>query len=150
MTTSPVMSLQSINSRDGEPLSPFEIGYLTAAAQDGAYDTVLRIFLGESARDPRITRAFLARRTGMNPAQVTRYLGGPGNWTLETYAKLLAAMGYVPKIEATKFSDLRWSNEPPGMSPASTGTGSSPIQVVALGTGAGAVTRTSRKTEIAA
>lgn len=128
------MSLNSLASPEDAPLSPFEVGYLTAVAQDSAYDTVMRIFREESARDGRITRAFLARRTGMNPAQITRNLAGPGNWTLETYAKLLAAMGYVPKIEASKFTDLRWNNEHKEIPLHSTGTGSSRARVVEFNT----------------
>ena len=46
------------------------------------------------------TRADIGRALGKQPAQITRWLGSPGNWTLETFANLLLAMGYVSQLGA--------------------------------------------------
>jgi hypothetical protein len=46
----------------------------------------------------KINKAQLAKRIGRQPEQVTRWLGSPGNWTIETFSDLLLAMGFEPKI----------------------------------------------------
>jgi len=86
------------------------LGYFHGLSQDEAHELVLSLFLQE-ASETGITRAFLARRLGKSPEQITRWLGAPGNWTLETLTNLLLAMGYKPEFKAQKLSDLRQSNE---------------------------------------
>jgi hypothetical protein len=41
----------------------------------------------------QLNKAILARRLGKRPEQVTRWLGTPGNWTLDTVSDLLLGMG---------------------------------------------------------
>jgi hypothetical protein len=41
----------------------------------------------------QITKRDIARRLDKDPATVTRLLGAPGNWTLETVSDLLLSMG---------------------------------------------------------
>ena len=46
-----------------------------------------------------MTKAELARRIGKNPDRVNHMLAFPGNWTIQTIAELLAAVGdeeFVP------------------------------------------------------
>ena len=105
------MSLKSVASLDDTVITPFQLGYLKAAARDKAYATVLNVLLREAATDPRVTRAFIARRLDKDAAQITRYLGSPGNWTIDTYALLLAAMGYEPRFGADRLCDARWDNQ---------------------------------------
>ena len=110
MTTSNTMSLSSVTSLEDKRIPAFEIGYLKATAQDGAYESFLEAFLKEQSRDPAITKAFIARRSGKGPEQITRYLGSPGNWTLDTYAVLCAAIGYKPVFGVEKIPDMRQGN----------------------------------------
>ena len=55
-----------------------------------------------------MTRADLARRIAREPAQITRWLGTPGNWTLDTISDLLIGMGYEPGLSLV---NLRQANE---------------------------------------
>ena len=110
VTTSQKMSLSSTISLRDERIPVFELGYLTAAARDEAHETFLNLFVQESEQDSRVTRAFIARRTGKSPEQITRLLGAPGNWTVDTYATLCAALGYRAVFRAEKLSDIRAGN----------------------------------------
>jgi hypothetical protein len=51
------------------------------------YEVVVTEFLRSG-----ITKAELARRMGRKPEQITRWLGAPGNWTLDTVSDLLLAI----------------------------------------------------------
>lgn len=110
MTTSE-MSLTSLISRADERLSTGQLAYVEAFAQDQAHEMVLKLFMDESAQDENITRAFLARRLGKKPEQITRWLAVPGNWTIATMADLLAAMGYMPTFGARRFDELPRGNQ---------------------------------------
>ena len=103
MTTSPEMSLKSVISLDATQLTPWQLGYLAAAAKDQAHEVVLKTFLSSG-----LNKAFLARRLGKRPEQIIRWLGSPGNCTLETIAVLLGGMGYQPTFGVQRLSDLRW------------------------------------------
>jgi hypothetical protein len=50
-----------------------------------------------------ISRATLARRLGKRPEQVSRLLGGPGNWTLDTVSDLLFAINGAEPEYATRY-----------------------------------------------
>ncbi len=75
----------------GEPIPEGKLAYLQARAKNRFYDYVLRKFL-ERERKDGFTRADLARRIGRRPEVITRLLGAPGNWTLETLCDLLAGI----------------------------------------------------------
>ncbi len=79
--------------------------------RDEAYDAFLRVFLEERSVHTFITKAFVARRTGKSPEQITRLLGSPGNWTFDTYAVLCAAIGYKPTFGLEKINHLQLANE---------------------------------------
>ena len=108
MNTYP-MSLTSVISRNDEPLTPEQLGYLEAYAQDQAHEMVLGLFTDLSDQEG-ISRAFLARRLDKKPEQITRWLAVPGNWTLRTLADLLGALGYVPTFGVKKIADLTHGN----------------------------------------
>ena len=74
-----------------EPLSDYALGYLNERVRNGFYDYVLRRFHEAAERDG-LTKAKLARRLGLEPARVTRLLGSPGNWTLDTVSELLVGI----------------------------------------------------------
>ena len=86
MTTSATVFLHEIANYKRIPVG--KLAYFRARLQDRIYNLVVREFLRkESAR--LMTRTDLAERIGKDPAQITRYLASPGNWTLETTSDLL-------------------------------------------------------------
>lgn len=63
------------------------LGYFQLRNKQRVYELVIREFLRE-----RLTQAELARRLGKGPDQISRMLGAPGNWTLDTVSDLLFAI----------------------------------------------------------
>ena len=74
-----------------EPLSEYSLGYLNERVRNSFYDYVLRRF-HEAVQQKSLTKAKLARRLGLEPARVSRLLGSPGNWTLDTVSELLVGI----------------------------------------------------------
>ena len=111
MTTSAPMSLKSASSLEDEKLTAAQIGYLKGDAQNRAHEVVLKAFLEESASNAEVSRAFMARRLGKDASQITKFLGASGNWTLETLALLLGAIGRRPTFGSEKISEQRWAND---------------------------------------
>lgn len=60
---------------------------MRARAKRHAYNLVMREF-----KKSGITKAELARRLGKGADRVSRMLGGPGNWTINTVSDLLFAI----------------------------------------------------------
>ncbi len=90
MTISPAKSALS-GIRKGEPIPEEAMVYIVARAQARAYDFVVSKFF-EKEQSDELLRADLARMTRTGPAQITRWLSSPRNWTIETVAKLLLAI----------------------------------------------------------
>lgn len=81
----------------GEPIPLGKRAYFQQRTLNKFYDFVVSKFLEREAEG--LTKAELARRIGKGPDQVSRWLGAPGNWTLETVSDLLlgiAAEELVP------------------------------------------------------
>jgi len=110
VTTSPKTQWTSVSSLEDAPISPAMLAYFLSAAKNDARDKLLGKFEEVSASEG-VTRAFIARRIRKSPEQVTRWLGAPGNWTLETLTNLAVAMGFRPRFEFDRLSELRQSNE---------------------------------------
>ena len=75
------------------PIPPGKLAYFRARLTNLLHEAVLELFI-KAESEKGLTRAELARRIGRKPEQVTRWLGSPGNWTLETLSDLLTAMGH--------------------------------------------------------
>lgn len=71
----------------GDPIPPQKLGFFRERFRSRLYETVLSEFLHAG-----LTKAEVARRIGRRPEQVTRWLGAPGNWTIETVSDLLLAI----------------------------------------------------------
>jgi len=63
------------------------LGYFEARNRNRVYDLVLSEFLRSG-----ISQATLARRLGKGTDVICRWLGAPGNWTLDTVSNLLFAI----------------------------------------------------------
>jgi hypothetical protein len=91
MSTSPTHFLS--DPVPGERISHDTLHYWRARAKREAYDLVLGEFLKS-----KMTKTELAKRMGKTLPEVSRILGGPANWTINTVADLLFAIaGGVPK-----------------------------------------------------
>jgi hypothetical protein len=71
------------------------LAYFRSRLNNRMHELVLNEFAAQE-REGRTTRAELARRIRRKPEQITRWLGSPGNWTLETVSDLLLGMGMEP------------------------------------------------------
>jgi DNA-binding phage protein len=65
--------------------------YLGGRARQEFYDYILRKFMKATA-ERGLTKAKLARRIGIGSDRMSKILGAPGNWTIETIADLLAGI----------------------------------------------------------
>jgi hypothetical protein len=72
----------------GSPIPLEKRAYFHARVLNSFYQFVLQKFL-EEERTGRLTKAELARRIEKRPEVVSRLLGAPGNWGLETATDLL-------------------------------------------------------------
>ena len=82
----------------------FVLGYLRSDFATRLHQGLLSIFLDlESKRE--INKAELARRINKGPDQITRWLSGPGNLTLDTVSDLAAGMGCRPEIQFVKINE---------------------------------------------
>jgi transcriptional regulator with XRE-family HTH domain len=75
-----------IANRDA-PLSAGTVAYFQDRLRTRLYDLVIREL--ENYKAQGMTQAQLATRIGKRPDQVSRWLSGPGNWTLDTVSDLL-------------------------------------------------------------
>jgi hypothetical protein len=109
MTTYQKTSLISAVLSDA-PLGEYEVEYFRQRWKNRMHARVLRSFLDKSSEEGNFTRADLARRLGKRPEQITRWLGAPGNWTMDTVSDLLLAMGQEPVADVMDLSELPLSN----------------------------------------
>ena len=86
MTTSPASSIL-VEPQGDERVSAKTLAYVSEAARDQLYDLVVRTCI-----ETGVSKAVLAKRLGKDPAQISRLLGAPGNWTIDTCAELLFAI----------------------------------------------------------
>lgn len=98
MTTSRASFLSEIIAGERIPIG--KLAYFRGRLTNRMHELVLDEFLRLSQAG-KINKATLAKRIGREPAQVTRWLGAPGNWTIETLSDLLLGMGYEPSISLT-------------------------------------------------
>jgi hypothetical protein len=85
-----------VEPRDDTPISPAALGYVAESARGDMFDMVVR-----NCIEAGVPRGAIARRLGKDPAQVTRLLSAPGNWTIDTVAELLFAIdGRMLKVDS--------------------------------------------------
>jgi hypothetical protein len=90
MTTSQKISLAS-ELESHLPLSEKTKAYFRERIRNQFYNLVAQEYIRE--RDTNsLTQAHVARRLGRSPVQINRWLGTPGNWTLDTISDLLLAI----------------------------------------------------------
>jgi hypothetical protein len=83
-------------SLDDEVVPKRTIAYFTRRLQHHLHELVIREFY-RLADTGKMTPGRLAKRLDKDPAQITRWLGAPGNWTLDTWAQLMVGIAADPR-----------------------------------------------------
>ena len=73
-------------------ISDEDIYYFRERTRNRCYSAVISAF-SKMVEKEGLTKREMAIRLGKEPAQLTRWLSGPSNWTLDTVSDLLLAMG---------------------------------------------------------
>ena len=94
---------------DTAKLSDADKAYFRANTRRRAYEVVLEKFM-QRADEEKLTRADLARKLGASPAQVTRWLSSPSNWTLDTFSDLLLALSCTVRMAAEEIDNRKLGN----------------------------------------
>lgn len=99
-TQLPTYHQTPISSKDKETSNVIPLGvmaYFRGRLSNRIHELVLSEFAAQE-RDGKTSKAELSRRISRKPEQITRWLGSPGNWTLETLSDLLLGMNFEPEI----------------------------------------------------
>ena len=86
-------------------LSDRDIFYFRQRYQNRIFQAVAAYFAGQ-AEHHGINKRNIALRLGKEPSQITRWLSGPGNWTLDTVSDLLLAMDAEMSAAIEPFSTV--------------------------------------------
>lgn len=81
---------------EGDPIPAEILAYFQQKLRNALHQLVLREWI--KRQHDGVSRKDLARRIGKKPEQITRWLGTPSNWTLDTLSDLLTGMGIEPQI----------------------------------------------------
>lgn len=83
-------SLTEITNKD-TVISEKLLSYFRERQKNRLYDFVINSFL-KRVEEEAFSKAKLARKLKKEPAQITRWLSSPGNWTLDTLSDLMLAI----------------------------------------------------------
>jgi hypothetical protein len=119
--------------RTAEELSGKALGYFRARLKNRLHQLVLAEFERAGC-----SKASIAKRIDKRPEQITRLLGAPGNWTLDTVSDLLLAMQCELDVTLARFNErgsqtitLDWNTDGGKISDLSITKGTSSIKSVA-------------------
>ena len=76
---------------EGKPIPKGKLAFFQERLRDHLYELVVSEFLKREQAGV-LTKAAVAHRLGKDPSQITRWLGAPGNWELDTVSDLLLAI----------------------------------------------------------
>jgi hypothetical protein len=87
----------------GEPIPPAKLTYFRERFRGRVYDAVITEFIRQRD-EKKLTQAELGRRINRTQDQMSRWLGAPGNWTLDTISDLMLAMGAELEFSVLPFA----------------------------------------------
>ncbi len=115
LVTSCVQWSQEMSMSSQERVSSDDIIYYRQRQRNRVFSAVVGMF-SRLAETQGLTKKELAFRLGKEPAQISRWLSGPGNWTLDTVSDLLLAMGCEldQEVVSTQQRDTKGESHPLG------------------------------------
>ena len=119
-TISQTEYLTEIVDLDAEHIPLGKLAFFREQLKHQLHEIVVRRFHTVREIKPDFTRRDLARRIGRKPEQVTRWLGAPGNLTIDTVSDLLIGMGAILEPVALGVDSLiaRSGQKPPALPPS--------------------------------
>jgi hypothetical protein len=97
------------NTTSNPTLNAGDIAYYRQRNRNRIFESVWWLFVKEADRCG-LTKKAIALRLGKEPSQITRWLSGPGNWTLDTLSDLLLAMDAELDPTIARFSESATPN----------------------------------------
>lgn len=92
-TTSPAMPSCPGTNVDA-PIAEHEKAYFRERLRNRLYDLVVREYRRRRENEG-LSQVEIAHRLSRSPVQISRWLGAPGNWTLDTVSDLLLAIAHA-------------------------------------------------------
>lgn len=118
------------NTLEMHPLTDREIFYFRQRQKNRVFQSVIAYF-ADQVKVRGLSKRDVATLLNRDPAQITRWLSGPSNWTLDTISDLLLAMNAELEIKiialdddlvsnrnVITFDDAAGDHQPPGNEPA--------------------------------
>lgn len=83
--------------------------YFQQRQRNRLYETVVHA-IEDAADRTGIRKKDIAEKAGVSPPQLSRWLAGPANWTIDSISDVLYALGMELKFEPKSFSEIAKGN----------------------------------------
>jgi hypothetical protein len=77
----------------GDPIPSGMLAYFRERLKGRVFSLIVSAIREQQEEHPELTQAAIARRLGRRPEQITRWMAGPSNMTLDTISDLVLAVG---------------------------------------------------------